>query len=575
MADIPTIDSLKAEPVGSAQQRPIQSHTAHARIVYWHYTTQHFGDASNLRSLASDDEILGVTTGVIQSEIAGISVEKAMGQPAGTFDITLMPTTNWKQLIAPGDWLVIQMFDQNDSESVTNSHVVTLGNVDRISRSKEKDKKTGKTLVRYHVTGRDFGKVFEDTALYFNPYIPVTSSKSLLDTLLHQKGLYVEGSPDQLVNQAVDLFLSTDGVNLGSTPLGISHIDSLNQWQLPKEVLQFFGSSKSSGAFHDILMKDIWEKLPGHAVRVAMTPGDNAGLWGLLERSANLVVNEMYVDLRHNKSGAAQPVLTLRPRPNSVFFDDSQGALNDNFFSLLDLVDHGNVTTIYHQDIHYDNLGRDGHARFNHIWLHPKMQDAESALNQIGNIGADGGVGNPMQLSESVRRYGLKRSEEQVNFIYVPQGKSVTASVNVVKSFLEQRYDQLAFHHLYETGTVETQGTLEARLGTVLRILPENYSESDTQQNVQAKLYYIEGYKHDWQFPGHWTTEWTLCCGQWESRDRPFIDLSDDDAGQLDTDFDRTSLVKTNVPRGPDDGTQAVGSVNVDGLISSALGAIT
>jgi hypothetical protein len=144
-----------------------------------------------------------------------------------------------------------------------------------------------------------------------------------------------------------------------------------------------------------------------------------------------------------------------------------------------------------------------------------------------------------------------------------------------VKSFLEQRYDQLAFHHLYETGTVETQGTLEARLGTVLRILPENYSESDTQQNTQAKLYYIEGYKHDWQFPNHWTTEWTLCCGQWESKDRPFIDLSDDDAGQLDTDFDRTSLVKTNVPRGPDNGEQAVGSVDVNSLISSALGALT
>jgi len=341
-------------------------------------------------------------------------------------------------------------------------------------------------------------------------------------------------------------------------------------------VLKFFGASSLGGSFNDILMRAVWPDLPGHAVRVSLSPNSNGALWGILERSSNMVVNEIYVDLTRTDSGAAQPTLTLRPRPTSVFFSDTSGALNDNFFNLLDLVATGDVVTMFHHDIKFDNLGRDGHARFNHIWLHPKMQDAESAVNQLGNIGADGGVGNPMQLRESIRRYGLKRSEEVVDFIYNKDGKSLTASVDVIKSFLEQRYDQLAFHHLYESGTVETSGTIQARLGVVLRIIPERFDATKSAaDNPPTKIFYVEGYKHDWTFPGQWMTEWTLCCGQWESKDKPFIDLDSADAGQFDTDFDVTSLVKTTIDRGPDvDESTTVAGVDVNSSLADKIGGL-
>ena len=263
-----------SQPTGKGVARPIFSTTSFARVVYWHYKKQYFGDPSNIRTTI-DPNYLDVTEGVIEKEIESIEVEKSISSAAGSFSISLMPSKNWKKFLSPGDWLVIQLFRSNKKMSKKNDDVVMIGNIDRVSREKQKDPATGKTIVRYVIQGRDFGKVFQDTTIYYNPYVSATATEDLVSQLLHQKGLIMFGNPAGMCSKITDIFLSGVSVKADDIALasgvkgGKGTINSMEQWFLPKEMINFVGKSTAAFSgeqtFHSILDQEIPNSLPGYA----------------------------------------------------------------------------------------------------------------------------------------------------------------------------------------------------------------------------------------------------------------------------------------------------------------------
>lgn len=558
--------------------RKVTDSTSHARVRFWHYRFQSFPLATNQRIGFPPSSVLGIEEGTIEAELVSINVSKSIRQPSGTFDITVLPTKNWRQVLAPGDWLVIYLFNGiSDEFQYKNENVIMLGNIDRVARIKQKDEESDKTTVRYQISGRDFGKVFEDTDIFFDPYAGFLQSATLISQYLVQRGLAFAGTPTQLVNMFVDIFLSGDGGKVPDPILGKSSTSPLNQWLIPDELALFFAGG--GNYFHDILQKQITEDLPGYKPRAMMTPGSNGGLWSHLKRNSNELVNHLYCDMqRDDPKGPAKPTIFLKPVPASPFYSPLQAPLlTSDYKSLSDKAAEEGVIEITSDDIMYENIGRDGNYRFNMIWVEPKLSDKSAAVETVSNLKNLPGVRLPMVNDESMQRYGLKRLAGQLDFIYQEASAETTLAIEQYKSFLAYIYDINAYHHCYETGTFETGGKVNAQLGRVLRVVrPQDAggggtvsSKFDFASALAApppKLYFIDGYKHTWKFPNIWRTEFSVTMGQWDSSNAPFIDLNEADNGAFDTEFDSTSLVKTNVPRPNNTVADAGGAL---GLIDS------
>jgi len=203
------------------------------------------------------------------------------------------------------------------------------------------------------------------------------------------------------------------------------------------------------------------------------------------------------------------------------------------------------------------------------VWLSSR-ESTSATTNKIAYLGQNAvdGIGLPMFQSESIKRHGLKIYDQVLEFCFSNAlGKVDATAGGLYRSFINQIYDLHVYNHLYETGSVVSTGNNKARIGATLRIKDESQTGSfellgfkgdmpmskfvptDTSQD---RIYYIEGYSHNWKFPDQWETEWQLTHGQFDSDDAPFIDLREEDAGQIDSESNRRYLVKTNIPRSPE-----------------------
>lgn len=532
------IDALaKGLGLKSDTKRPIDQYTSFARVAYWHYEKQLIPLSTNQSQSIEDTS--SVKLGVIETEIESIKVDKDINAAAGTFEITLLPSKNWKAEIAPGDWLVIQMFTGKEEyvpQGVMNRNVVLFGNVDRISRSKQRDENSDKTLVRYIVSGRDFGKVFEDTDIFFDPRCISTMSPQTIQTWLTANGIPFAGNPGELVEKVFSVFL-------GGTPIATAmatdttgsiqafNPGSLRQWVIPLPILAFFFPSVGVGYFKDVCQLDIMPDLPGFGARMTIDSGEP--LWQVLQRMSNQITNELFCDLRRDPiSGMARPTLILRSRPASPMFKlmtgmdvASSALLKNKWFTMRELAaDEKTVINLSDTEVRYENLGRNHQTMFNMLWLQSQNMGATVAAWASTDAKVGFGIGNPVFCNELIRRYGLKRLDEMIEFVYLQDGKEISHETQMLKGFLMQRYDQVAYNHLYETGTIETVGKLDASLGMALRIYPPQEVQDDKfTLNKYPKLYYVEGYTHEWKYPGMWTTTWKVTNGVYDGP-APFID---------------------------------------------------
>ena len=583
--------------------RPIKSTVSRARVVYWHYVVQNFGASTGIdyRTLlgggapTSDADIFKTERGIIEEEITEVQVSKSIDNPSGSFRITMLASKNWKMLLSPGDWVAIYMssaYDNFDYDSPDSKNMVMFGSIDRVTKTKQRDEETDKVLVRYIVTGRDFGRVFEDTDIWFNPH---TNPTALIDLTLTVAGMKFTGSPSEMMDSILDTFFGKAGGGapvLGTIPvkttfgLGKAEVE-LKQGYIPEEVALPFSAAGSlsppkfelggTGAVKSVPINSLIERefyiqsgllyrpwsskinLPGYKSRAMLSASNSPGnIWGLMKRESNALVNDLYCELIKDEDGNCKPTVILAPHPNSNFFEDTPGELNDAFYKLGDL----EQIEVGSSQIKYEDLGRDGNSKVNMVWL-TSRESTSATTNKIAYLGKEtvDGIGLPMFQSESIKRYGLKIYDQMLEFCFSNAlGKVDATAGGLYRSFINQIYDLHVYNHLYETGSVVSTGNNKARIGGTLRIKDESQVDSkfnptdllnkiESGDTSQDRLYYIEGYSHNWKFPDQWETEWQLTHGQFDSESAPFIDLREEDAGQADNESNRRYLVKTNVPR--------------------------
>jgi len=533
------------------------SRTSYCRAVFFHYLKQNFGRSSNLRAKFDPKTVLKTDRFIVEEEILSCRISKSLDSPSATFNLSLTPTQNWKQKISPGDWVAIYFFNGSEANiPITTRNIVMLGNVDRISRNLERNEDDDKIELRYDVSGRNFGKVFEDLNIWYDPY---AIQDSIVDISISTAGIELTGNPSKQCNQILDVFLGP-GANFGKEKTG-----ALGQWQIPVEVSKLFDLrsfeegprsfvlNENQPVFYDIISRNIEPNLPGFRDRNVISAEDNGNLWENLQRSSNDIVNELFLELVRASDGTARPTVVLRPRPlNTPFFDDQffkekdvKKALNGKFKTFQDFSDESFIE-ISQAEITSENLGRDDHSRFNLYWL-VSNRDIQYNQSIYAHVRKDGRIGNPFAIAESINRYGLKKMHRQFDFDRATNksvGTEPNRETNLWKAFMVQLYDQNFANHLYEAGTIETSGVLEAELGKALIILPDAGSKNP------KKIFYIQGYEHEWSFPNMWKTVFTVTHGQFKTKDSNiFIDvgLGTDisDNGTIDSAFDSAYISKT------------------------------
>ena len=533
-------------------KRALASRTTYAKVVYYHYKKQNFGLPTNLR----DDlkSFTDVEVGVIDNDILKLSVSKSVQSPSGTFEIALSPSKNWKSVLAPGDWVMIYLYNNFQPEGIptTTKNCVLVGSIDRISRSLQReDEDSDKVELSFRVSGRNFGKVFEDNDVWFDPYVNAGEERGL-DVLLRDKGLELVGTPTQLTKNLIDIFLGKGGFDATK-----AKTSDLKPWRIPSPLAAKLGSSATGDvSFYDVLSQEVSNSV-GYKQQELLTLESNGSLWDMIRRNSNNLINEVYVEEVRQADGTMKPTFVLKPRPiqtpflydlqekSKVSGDSVLFALKDNWQTLQDL-SVSNYVEISPAEIKYEDLGKDDHSRMNMFWFRAP-QNFGANISHMANLGDTKDISNPVFIRESIQRHGLKKMDQLIEFCYAQGiGPSGSVEIDLWKAFMIQLYDMHFANHLYDAGTISCTGVLEAEIGKALVVKASNPKSKD-------KVYYIEGYQHDWNFQEGWTTMFTLTHGQWKSSGvsdkKIFIDASAEDMGYPDSLLQTTYVAQTGVKR--------------------------
>lgn len=412
----------------------------------------------------------------IQKECLTFDFSKSLGNPSGQFTLQVTANINWKKKVFAGDWIVVYLSNEG------KEYMRLFGNIDRVSQFTTRNDK-GLLETSYIISGRDFGKVFEKTNIWFNP---LNTTRLLLSVL------YANNSPSGLVGHFLDVFLG------GKISIdAIMTQPQLNQWRVPGSLSALFKAIPSASPlgtprFYDILTKQIQSVSGRKAIKsFASVQGP---LWGIMKGVSNDSINEMYCELLDDK-----PTLMFRTRPfvKKPFTGGTiQGEVN--YFDDLERV------TIKGSEIIGTDIGYSDDERYN-LFLMTTSSDFLSVEGLMSQLKPS----FPAVNKASIALHGLSPMYVDTDFALI-QGDGKNAKINpqLLKDWNNLLYNFYKDSIFMEAGTIEIKkANPKIRVGKALLI-----TEATVNNN---KIFYIEGYSDSWSFPGNWNQTLHLTRGQY------------------------------------------------------------
>ncbi len=369
--------------------------------------------------------------------IVSAGTRKGMGEPAGTFHVTLKGSSEpgqWQmdllEAIPDDAWV---MCGATDADGV--DWVVMIGLVDAIRR--QRIGSAGATT--YTIQGRDHGKILTKTDLLDMPWLAtdlgsVNGSAALLEDWLKRDN---SRSPGSTVDALLQSFLG-----------GVIR-PKYRSWAVPESmVLPSNGASVplERRQFSDVLSRKIQMDLPGRRYSDVIIPtgvSTGGGLWATMAQNANLAMNEMFCDLVPTSiyrpfnmvdgSFSALPGVTLRQRPfpavadiplvidNKVVSENGGPPPSDDWRVLP-------ATNLPESDFDVMEVGKSGAERFNWFSMEPGNGDEMATRGAQALLAGETPASKywdsaPVVLLGSIERHG--RTLLQPGSIYLaPDGKS-------------------------------------------------------------------------------------------------------------------------------------------------------
>ena len=417
----------------------------------------------------------------IDNDIVRCNIHKNKNSSSGGFSLVLKrgnagddgsPVNSnpidYLKLINPGDWISIFMRKDDDIKftNAADSGLKMIGIIENVRLVEIDDPESGRPRLEYVVSGRDFGKIFENE-IHYNPVIANdTGLQEILGISLLQQSSAQTGnkqkkalSPDQIVKSMVDFYLGGEGNTVASTN---------KVWFVPSTVSKLVGggNSKSFIKILDTSRVGLQKYSNGKFSSAKPLLGKTFPLslpftgtvWGAMKQYSNPILNEMIVDLT-NKNGKLVPSFQIRQIPYSNKSNSAPYAYNRSPGSGLDaLTANGDKTfmldlpkhEIESTDVKQKNVGKSDFERVNAIIVTPNVS--------FGTQGNNIYQAYTMVLNApSIQRHGLRIIKG--NSIYTFD-TTLTFEKYVAKA-TSLMTDWFMTAHLLYNGTIITDGTNE------------------------------------------------------------------------------------------------------------------
>ena len=437
----------------------------------------------------SNDTLSQTTKLDVSSRLLDCTFSKSMSNPSGFFSFSLgMNTglknrTDWKDIIKPGTWCLIYMSqdgDLNISPEVDKvlptptNKLRCMGLIDYPAVRQTTDSKGAQDWI-FEVSGRDFGAIYEDTAIWHNLF---NYEKTALDALKGGK-LKVTGSAkiNEIIELVHNLFFKPE-VSYSGLAENESLTELAKQWLLPTNLLNDLNIKRPGASYYGNI-PDLLDISKTSATISVSQPLDylSGGAWQSLKKLSIPEFHELFCEL--NDTG--QPKLIFRPIPWSI--DQSKyPEIAVNITKYKDLKPRIYLNTL---DIEGYKVGENNHNRKNHFLLNIRS----SLWNAIDNITHLKSTRFPLQIKDSVTRHGFKPLHVDIDSLALNEmlndGKP---NHNRVKEYNELMVDYWNNAIYFESGTVEIIGNNNIKVGRTIETGPD-------VAYIGEKIFYIEEYE--------------------------------------------------------------------------------
>jgi hypothetical protein len=419
--------------------------------------------------------------------IVGFQTSKNKLAPSGTWSMTVkrpdrMTHEQWMALWPDpeGTWVELDW--------ICNGQTISgmLGNIDSVSSAVMTDA-GGALSGTYTITGRDHGKVFENTTLWINLF----DSGAILNNVAMYQTMEarIDGTPSYHVRSLIEAWIGNNRL-------------TEKQWTLPPSL----GNGR---AFFDLLdLTNITPMTPADGMLIDPTLIDIAragsSLWATMNEYANLLLNELFIDLA---PVPGSPLLSgWRP---SVFMRRMPFPTRTSRVSW----DVLRTRSLSPNDVKSESVVRGGDAnRFNYWQLRLEPQNyATDAIVQTptGSPGLPGS--NPVWSLESIRTHGLRRWEQSTKYLQLDNEGLRRTHAQMAAQWLLLCHDWYVVAPYQRSGTVTTTRAFpEIRIGERLRL-----NRANTRTGSPSYVdYYVEGVSTSWVHGQAGTTQINVTRGE-------------------------------------------------------------
>lgn len=494
----------------------------------------------------SDNGFDGIVNGYNRhiGRIVSVQTSKSFGGASGSFSITIKKPPHF------GSTSLLRLFPDPEGTWVRISFIVDgtvistmWGNVDTVSESTGRSG-NGARAETYTITGRDIGKVFEETKVFFMPYTG-TAVRSLIGTMNAVANQALGPTPDMFVRQYIELWLGTNRM-------------TEKVWELPRSMWNVAGTS-----FYDALNRSTIQCMnEGNGLtfdNTGMSPQSATGqaLWDVLQQYANGCLNEMWVDLAPRpwdlrNLAALEPAIYLRERMFPTASLNADGTFSGEFTRRWNKL---RTRILNLQDIQSRQVARGGAANRHNYW-ELKASFLGSALGAqylAQDLGArpfrPGSM--PIVNAESIRKFGVRPFFATTNFCPINDPERQANFLVLASNWLKKMHDWYGVAHMELTGTLSTSRIFpEIRIGE--RVVEKRHDGDIT--------YYVEGVDHSWAYPGAGSTHITVTHGAYEGEELlerlyaeyevPEVVTQDECTDEIDPDLDDLDEVVAQLAAG-------------------------
>lgn len=424
--------------------------------------------------------------------LTGVSTFKSIGSPSGNFTLTAKspkPTPAYHDLfdrINDDDWVDITF-----KRHGRRWHVMR-GLIDEV-REDTAVAGSGATSTVFTISGRDFGKVWEMTPIWFSPQAEENVHG-------HVAARVFTSRPDQ-----EDSNVSGDSLILESPAAAVrgylfGFLEELEgfgraNWNPPTTMPNIVDNSFVASLF---FFTGGFSDTPK---RTAIDPSfimAGGTLWDLAKEWSDPMFTELYVDLftrvseearekgvyalQNSESPIEDTIMTVvfRDKPFPIVSDLWTGprGRDSYWFSLPEFI-------IPREAIVRRSIGKTGAERFNAFFVNSPLYQEVLGGNAIDIVA-------PLWDKGDIIRHGLRRFD--VNSKYGVPARDETKLLNMVEEQREVIRDWYAINTYLKNGTLELGvGMPDVRIGSRARI-------PGARSGDQDESYYIETVSHNWAY---------------------------------------------------------------------------